>query len=56
VHEKELELAEEQPVGRSEYENVRDPFPPLVETKKVILWPRSKLAGFKVNDVMEGSM
>jgi hypothetical protein len=56
VHEKELELTEEQPVGRLAYENVRDPFPPLVETEKVILCPSSRLAGAKVNDVMEGSL
>jgi hypothetical protein len=56
MHEKELELAEEQPVGRLAYENVRDPFPPLVETKKMILCPDSGLAGVKVNEVMEESM
>jgi hypothetical protein len=56
VHEKLLELTEEQPVGRLEYEYVRDPFPPLVATKKAILCPGSRLAGVKVNEVMEGSM
>jgi len=56
VHEKELEFAEEQPLGRFEYEYVRDPFPPLVETKNVILCPSSRLAGVRTNDVMEGSM
>jgi len=56
MHEKELELVEEQPVGRLAYENVRDPFPPLVETKKVILCPKSELAGVNVNDLTEGSM
>jgi hypothetical protein len=56
VHEKELELTEEQPVGRLEYEYVRDPFPPLVETRKVILCPGSGLVGVKVNEVMEGSL
>jgi hypothetical protein len=56
VHEKELELAERQPVGRLAYEYVRDPFPPLVETRKVILCPKSRFAGVKVNEVMEGSV
>jgi hypothetical protein len=56
VHEKLLALAEEQPLGRLAYEYVRDPFPPFVETRKVILCPGSGLAGVKVNEVMEGSM
>lgn len=56
MHERELELAEEQPAGRLAYENVRDPFPPLVETKKAILCPKSELAGVNVNDFTEGSV
>jgi len=56
VHEKELELAEEQPVGRLEYEYVRDPFPPFVDTRKAIFCPTSRLAGVSVNDVIEGSV
>jgi hypothetical protein len=56
VHEKELELVEEQPLGRLAYEYVRDPFPPFVETKKVILCPDSGFTGVSEKDVTEGSM
>lgn len=56
VHEKELELADEQPVGRRAYAYVKDPFPPLVETTKVTLCPKSGLAGVALKDMMEGSM